>query len=59
MENNKTQQPQQDVVKLLREIRDEISIEIANMTYEEERAFLNTFVEDKSNKQISCMKVKI
>ncbi len=30
-----------DAIKTMREIRDQISIEIVNMTYEEERSYLN------------------
>ncbi len=30
-----------DAIKVMREIRDKISIEIMNMTYEEERAYLD------------------
>ena len=30
-----------DAVKVMREIRDKISLEIMNMTYEEERAYLD------------------
>lgn len=30
-----------DAIKVMREIRDKISMEIMNMTYEEERAYLD------------------
>ena len=30
-----------DAIKVMREIRDKISLEIMNMTYEEERAYLD------------------
>ncbi len=38
---------QQDVVKNLRKIRDEISSEIKDMTFEEERAYLDKLLGDK------------
>jgi len=38
---------QQDVVKNLRKIRDEISSEIKDMTFEEERAYLDKLLADK------------
>ena len=39
-ENKKTE-ANFDAVKKMREIRDQISIEIMNMTFEEERAYLD------------------
>ena len=37
----------QDVVKDLRKIRDEISAEIKNMTFEQEREYLDKLLADK------------
>ncbi len=34
-----------DAVKVMREIRDKISLEIMNMTYEEERAYLDKLLQ--------------
>jgi len=40
-----------DAIKLMREIRDKISLEIMNMTYQEERAYLDKLLsEDKQKK---------
>lgn len=39
---------QQDVVKNLRKIRDEISSEIKDMTFEQERAYLDKLLADKA-----------
>ena len=38
---------QQDIVKNLRKIRDEISIEIKDLTFEQERAYLDKLLADK------------
>lgn len=38
---------QQDVVKNLRKIRDEISSKIKDMTFEEQRAYLDKILEEK------------
>ena len=38
---NKKPEKKFDAVKVMREIRDKISLEIMNMTYEEERAYLD------------------
>ena len=38
---------QQDVVKNLRKIRDEISNEIKDMTFEQERAYLDKLLAEK------------
>ena len=38
--NNKKTKKKFDAIKIMREIRDKISLEIMNMTYEEERAYL-------------------
>jgi hypothetical protein len=42
-----TYNTQKDVVKDLRKIRDQISIEIKDMTFEEERAYLDKLLADK------------
>ena len=42
-----TYKVQQDIVKDLRKIRDEISSEIKDMTFEEERAYLDKLLADK------------
>ena len=38
---------QQDLVQELRKIRDQVSNEIKNMTFEEERAYLDKLLADK------------
>lgn len=38
---NKNQDKKFDAIKTMREIRDKISLEIMNMTYEQERAYLD------------------
>lgn len=38
---NKKKKNKFDAIKTMREIRDQISLEIMNMTYEEERAYLD------------------
>ncbi|MET4081809.1 hypothetical protein ABIB40_001760 [Pedobacter sp. UYP30] len=40
-----------DAIKTMREIRDKLSLEIMNMTYEEERAYLDKIL-SKGEKQI-------
>lgn len=42
-----TYKTDQDVVKNLRKIRDEISSEISSMTFEQERAYLDKLLADK------------
>ena len=42
--NNKKTKKKFDAIKIMREIRDEISLEIMNMTYEEERAYLDKLI---------------
>ena len=53
-----TYKVQQDIVKDLRKIRDEISSEIKDMTFEEERAYLDKLLADKEksapNKSIAA-----
>ncbi len=53
-----TYNTQQDVVKNLREIRDQISNEIKDMTFEQERAYLDKLLADKNksapNKSIAA-----
>ena len=42
-----------DAIKVMREIRDKISLEIMNMSYEEERAFLNKIIaENKTQTKV-------
>jgi len=43
----KTLNTQQDLVKDLRKIRDQINTEIQNMTFEQERAYLDKLLTDK------------
>ncbi len=43
----KTHNTQQDMVKDLRKIRDQISNEIKDMTFEQERAYLDKLLADK------------
>jgi len=38
---NKNKKKKFDAIKIMREIRDKISLEIMNMTYDEERAYLD------------------
>jgi hypothetical protein len=42
----KTKEPEKkfDAIKIMREIRDKISLEIMNMTYAEERAYLDNLL---------------
>jgi len=39
-----------DAIKTMREIRDKISLEIMNMTYEEERAYLDKLLAEGKSK---------
>ena len=39
-----------DAIKVMREIRDKISLEIMNMTYEEERAYLDKLISEGHKK---------
>lgn len=45
---NKKKQTIFNAVKTMRDIRDKISREIMNMTYEEERAFLDKLLSEKA-----------
>ena len=40
-QNNEKIEKKFDAIKTMREIRDKISLEIMNMTYEQERAYLD------------------
>jgi hypothetical protein len=40
-----------DAIKVMREIRDKISLEIMNMTYEEERAYLDKLLAAEHRKK--------
>jgi hypothetical protein len=42
-----------DAIKVMREIRDQLSLEIMNMTYEEERAYLDKLLENEHLKIVS------
>jgi len=44
---NKKKKKKFDAIKVLREIRDRISLEIMHMTYEEERAYLDKLIANK------------
>lgn len=46
----KTSEKTFDAIKVMREIRDKISLEIMNMTYEEERAYLDKLLAEGSKK---------
>ncbi len=39
-----------DSIKTMREIRDKLSLEIMNMTYEQERAYLDKLLEEGKTK---------
>ena len=45
----KTSKKKFDAIKTMREIRDKISLEIMDMTYEEERAYLDKLLAEKKN----------
>jgi hypothetical protein len=45
---NKKSKKQFDAIKVMREIRDKLSLEIMYMTYEEERAFLDKLLSEGS-----------
>jgi len=47
--NNKTKK-KFDAIKVMREIRDKISLEIMNMTYDEERAYLDKLITEGKSK---------
>ena len=42
-----------DAVKMMREIRDQLSREIMNMTYEEEKAYLKKLLAKKPEKVVA------
>jgi len=44
MEQKKIKEKKFDAIKVMREIRDKISLEIMNMTFEEERAYLDKLI---------------
>jgi len=48
---NKRSKKTFDAIKIMREIRDKLSLEIMNMTYEEERAYLDRLISE-GNKNI-------
>ena len=43
---NKKTKKSFDAVKMMREIRDKLSLEIMNMTYEQERAYLDKIISE-------------
>lgn len=43
----KKQEKKFDAIKVMREIRDKFSLEIMNMTYEQERAYLDNLLAKK------------
>jgi hypothetical protein len=48
--NKKVKKENFDAIKVMREIRDKISLEIMNMTYEEERAYLDKLLDSQKTK---------
>jgi len=48
---NKKSKKKFDAIKIMRDIRDKLSLEIMNMTYEEERAYLDKLISE-GNKNI-------
>ena len=48
-----TYNTQQDLVKDLRKIRDQISSEIKDMTFEQERAYLDELLADKKKSEVN------
>jgi hypothetical protein len=48
----KTKAKEFDAVKTMREIRDQLSREIMNMTFEEEKAYLKKLLSKKSAKAV-------
>jgi hypothetical protein len=48
--NKKVKKENFDAIKVMREIRDKISLEIMNMTYEEERAYLDKLLDLQKTK---------
>lgn len=47
---NKKPEKKIDAIKVMREIRDKLSLEIMNMTYTEERAYLDKLLREGGNK---------
>jgi hypothetical protein len=43
-QTNKTTEKKFDAIKVMREIRDKLSLEIMNMTYEQERVYLDNLL---------------
>ncbi len=48
---NKKSEKKFDAIKTMREIRDKLSLEIMNMTYEEERAYLDKLLAQGETKE--------
>jgi len=42
-----------DAIKVMRQLRDQLSFEIMNMTFEEEREFLDKLLSEENKKQIA------
>lgn len=47
---NKSPKKKFDAIKVMREIRDKFSLEIMNMTYEQERAYLDKLLAEAKDK---------
>ena len=47
---NKNSEKKFDAIKTMREIRDKVSLEIMNMNYKQERAFLDKLITQGQNK---------
>lgn len=51
MEKKNENKKKFDAIKVMREIRDKISLEIMNMTYEQERAYLDKLISEGKTKK--------
>jgi hypothetical protein len=51
-QKNKVKEKKFDAIKVMRELRDKLSSEIMNMTYEEERIYLDKILEKGKTKLI-------
>ncbi len=54
-----TNSTQQDLVKDLRKIRDQISSEIKDMTFEQERAYLDKSLSERESSELKIRYVKM
>jgi hypothetical protein len=50
MEKKKNKVAKTDTIKVMREIRDKLSFKIMNMSYEEERAYLDKLLSEGNKK---------